>query len=547
MPPADLLDLADIQGNIVLPYGRYGFPWTRHLLFHFAEAAAGRRFLAALHPLLTSAQRWQQDASDSTPGTVPRPQCTLNLGLSFAGLRALHLPTRTLDGMPEEFVDGMAARAHILGDFGPSARPHWDPVWHQEDGGTQIHLWVSIAARALPDGSPEPALAQRTDWVLAQAAAAGRVHLLAGHRGSEPRWQDSCARMVALPDGSRAPTASEHFGFTDGISDPVFEGQYPAAELADEVVGGGRIDPVAQGWQPLAAGEFLLGHPCEAQELPEAAEPWSFTRNGTFMALRKLHQNVASFDRSLDALASSYQQSAGLASAQAARATLMAKMAGRWPSGIPLMAAASHEAAEALAARFADVPAIQRKLRAQRTPEERAHLRDYERLLSDFRYAGDRSGAVCPLTAHVRRSNPRDGLDPKAGQPGHRADSSLSNRRRILRRGLPYGDSTVRDDAGEHGVLFMALCSSLFRQFEFIQQQWIQYGSVFGAGNDTDPLIGNRGPHQHFTIPTDPAGDGVPFLCSGLPQFVETRGGEYFFLPSLSAVRQMASGSVDPT
>ena len=548
LPSVTRLDLADIQGNIVLPYGRYGFPWARHLLFHVADAAAGRRFLAGLYPILTSAQRWRQAPAESSPASVPRPAWALNLGLTFSGMRALHLPTRTLDSLPEEFVDGMAARAHILGDYGRSARGAWDPVWRADTASAQVHLWVLISTPATSDGQPVAALAERTDWLLALAAACGGVRLLEGHRGSEPRWQDCSAIMASLPDGSRVPTAREHFGYTDGISDPVFAGQYPAPDSAIEVPGGGRLDPEHQAWQALAAGEFVLGHPCEAQELPEAAPPWTFTRNGTFMALRKLHQNLGSVDRSLADQATRYRQAQGGGiSDDEARATLMAKFAGRWPSGIPLMAAPTYARAQELAARYADVPSIQRKVTGDRTPEEVARLQAFELLLNDFRYGADPAGAVCPLTAHTRRTNPRDGLDPRLGVVGHVADTSMSNRRRILRRGLPYGDSGRREDEGEHGVLFMAVCASLFRQFEFVQQQWVQYGSVFGAGGDTDPLIGTRGTHDRFTIPADPAGEGVPFLCGRLPQYVETRGGEYFFLPSLSAVRRMAEGTVDPT
>jgi hypothetical protein len=75
----------------------------------------------------------------------------------------------------------------------------------------------------------------------------------------------------------------------------------------------------------------------------------------------------------------------------------------------------------------------------------------------------------------------------------------------------------------------------------------MQYGGSFNAGNDTDPLIGRRQPGAKFAIPADPAGSRPPFICAELPSFVETRGGEYFFLPSLTALRELAMGSVDPT
>ena len=546
MQSVPILDLSDIQGYIVRPYGRLGFPYSRYFLFHIRRSAAGRSFIAGLRTRVTSAGRWWDGSGVVRPDSIPRPHVTLNVGLSFAGLTALGLPTRTLSRMPEEFINGMRARAHILGDAGASAAHEWDPVW-QGHGSTAVHIWVSLSSQSQADGSPVPAFQDSTDWLLALADECGGVELLSGHRGACQQWQDSSAIMKTGEDGRRTPTAAEHFGFNDGISDPVFDGQYDPSEVASEVPGGGRIDTIRQAWAPLAAGEFILGQPSEAQELAEATQPWSFTRNGSFMALRKLHQNLGRFDSSIADHSALYQRVAGLASAEEARATLMAKMAGRWPSGIPLAAAATYADEQNLLAQWADIPGLRARPRPSRTAAEQARLRAFDLLLTDFRYADDTEGARCPLTAHMRRANPRDGLDPLLGSAGHQSDTNLSNRRRIMRRGMPYGDGSTRDDAGEHGVIFMALCSSLFRQFEFVQQQWLNYGASFRAGNDDDPLLGPRLSPGKFVIPVDPDGRDVPFICSGLPAFVETRGGEYFFLPSLSALRQIAQGSIDPT
>ncbi len=117
-----------------------------------------------------------------------------------------------------------------------------------------------------------------------------------------------------------------------------------------------------------------------------------------------------------------------------------------------------------------------------------------------------------------------------------------------MRRGAPYGGADVaRDNNTEHGVIFMAICASLFRQFEFVQQQWVHYGGSFNLGNDTDPLVGLRRKDLKFIIPADGVSVNIPFVCANIPRFVETRGGEYFFLPSLTALREIAEGTVDPT
>jgi Dyp-type peroxidase family len=537
------LDLADIQGNIVLPYGRFGFPVMRHFFFHIDSASACRNFVEQIRRAVTTGERW-----GAAQGAAKRPLVAMNIGFSYSGLKALELPTRTLSRMPEEFIDGMAKRWSILGDFGPSAVYHWDPIWlHGSRAKEQsVHIWVSFTAQIQSDGSPVPELEQRTEWLKAAAIASGGVRLLSGHKGPNPDYQEAAALMETMPDGSRVPVAREHFGFTDGIGDPTFVGQYAPEVEADEVVGSGKLRLGGEGWDPLAAGEFILGQVSEAQELPSTAPPWSFTRNGTFMAYRKLHQNVDSFRKYTAGHASQFRRVTGAASEEAARQTVLAKMAGRWQNGIPLAIAPTYEESEAMARQWADIPAIQLK-GPKRTPAETARLTAYGKLLADFHYKDDVEGAKCPVSAHIRRANPRDALDPTFATPGAAPDSALTNRRRILRRGGPYGDSTNPDDQAEHGIIFMALCASLFRQFEFIQQQWMNYGASFHVGNDTDPIIGVHGPGAKFVIPADPAGAAPPFICANLPQFVETRGGEYFFLPSLTALREIAYGSVDPT
>jgi len=545
------LDLADIQGNIVRPYGRYGFPITRHMFFNIGNAAAGRNFIDQLRGQVTTSERWRGVDENAGKDAPPRPLVCINVGLSFMGLYALGLPTRTLGNMPEEFIDGMAERWSILGDSGSSAPDKWDPIWcdARSTPDKQIHIWVSLNAPAKPDGSPIDELTTQTDWLRGIAAQSGGVTLLTGHKGPNPEWQDASAIMVQDPDGpagTKIPIAKEHFGFTDGISDPAFAGQYEPAEEAMEVIGGGKFSPNDKNWEALATGEFILGYVGEAQELPPTAPPWSFMRNGTFMAFRKLHQKVGGFRAYISAQAEQFHRDGGASSVTAASETLKAKMVGRWSNGIPLEVAATYEDSEAEAEKWKDIPAILRK-GPNRTSADKARQLAFEIMLTNFRYAGDEQGARCPVSAHTRRANPRDALDPTFGAPKAKPGSALSNRRRILRRGAPYGDSSQGDDSSEHGVIFMAICSNLFRQFEFVQQQWVQYGASFNVGNDTDPLIGLHGDGAKFVIPTDPAKDGVPFICPNIPQFVETRGGEYFFLPSLTALREIAQGSVDPT
>jgi Dyp-type peroxidase family len=393
-----------------------------------------------------------------------------------------------------------------------------------------------------PDGTPVAELQEMTNWVLHLChESKGGVRALSGHgRNGTDLYQDSSALLAPESDGRLKPTPKEHFGYTDGFGDPVFDGQYPEEAEQHEAIGGGKILP-DQSWAPLATGEFLLGYPDEAQEVPPASMPLELTRNGTFMAYRKLHQNVGSFNTYLTNAAVAYAQVQGIPDVEEAKEIIKAKVVGRWSDGVPLMAAPT----------FAEWKAFKAREAAAKASGDKAALAAIEQSYVDFKYRTDPDGSLCPVTAHMRRANTRDGLDPTGTSPNPKSwnGSVLNNRRRILRRGLPYGKptgSTGHDD-GEQGIIFLALCANLFRQFEFVQQQWIQYGLDFDAGNDTCPLLGNHGPNAKFVIPGNAKTETRPFICARLPQFVEVRGGDYFFIPSITALRMIGMGTVDPT
>lgn len=545
------LDLRDIQGNIVRAYGRYGFPHARYFLFHIHEAVAGRRFLAALHPRVTTSERWRHAWEDDHGNLPAPPPVTLNIALTWQGLRVLDLPTETLSQFPREFIDGMAPRKHILTDTGPSGHRHWDPVWRapiEKAPGRDIHVLVTLNAQMQPDGTPVPELEEMTDWLRDLGAGDGMTLLTGHNKDGSGDYQQGGARLVPRGDGTMMIDAQEHFGFEDGIGNPVFAGQYPPQVEARRVKGRGKIMP-DQTWAPLATGEFLIGHVDESQQIPFSTRPPRFMFNGTFLAFRKLHENVGLFHDYVDKQAAIYADVHGVPQEEA-RLTLKAKMVGRWPNGVPLMAAPTYADMLRFDAEWCDIPAIRNKSGA-RTTAEQARLDAWNEQMINFKYRDDQVGVSCPISAHIRRGNMRDMLDPRiaSANPRDWTGSALTNRRRILRRGLPYGafepDNT--DDRTERGVIFIAICANLFRQFEFVLQQWMNYGLDLNAGNDTCPLLGYHQPGSKFMIQADPEGEDTPWVMNELPQFIETRGGEYFFVPSLNTLNMIALGVVDPT
>ena len=456
-----MLDLRDIQGNILRGYAK--FTHARFMFFGIPAPAAGRGLLEALLPLVTRAE-WGE-----------RPAGATNIALSFAGLRALALPADSLASFPVPFQVGMRARAASLGDIGDSAPEHWDLPWRDQG----VH--VVIAAYA----ATEEARARHCREVLAKVPPGIEVLSPA---------QDAATLMSIEGESDRI----EHFGFVDGLSNPLIKGA-PEGRKGRQSLVGNPDD--AGGFRPVAAGEFILGHRDEGGEVVTPV-PHLLVRNGSFLVVRKLHQQVARFRQYV-------AEQARLLSAAAPgvdQGYIAAKMMGRWPNGSPLV-------------------------RHERNPAP-ADLRN------DFTYAGDPDGALCPLGAHIRRANPRDSL----GFGGRMVD-----RRRLVRRGIAYGKFLPPgepDDQQPRGIMFLAFNADFERQFEFVQQQWLNYGDDFQQSNEADPIAGSQSGHGRMIIEGDERAGRVPLICRNIPSFVTTKGGDYFFAPSLTALRMMAANEV---
>ncbi len=512
-----VLNLTDIQGNILKGYGRLSFPKARYIFFHISRAESGRLFINSLIPHLTTSIRWRPFGGSEDD--IERPTTTLNLAFSYEGLKALELPFQSLRGFSDAFQMGMQARSAILGDDNSSSPQYWDPIW----SGKPVHLWVSIYAQNVES------LEKRYLWLIRQLdSKEGGIELLAGHRGDDGKtlpYQDASA---VYRDG--LPSSQEHFGYHDVISNPFFEG----CELKPErLQGNGKRIYDKQGdrsWQALATGEFLLGHPDEAKEYPAAPTPRQLGFNGTYLVYRKLHQNVGSFKSYCEQMATQYPgNDVDL---------FMAKLMGRWPDGTPLTLASSTEAKQAV-----DIQMSRLLEQAQTSPdaaEELVRLRQNWRGF-DYISEDDPYGFKCPVSSHTRRANPRASLeisDSIADSP-----SGLVNRHRIIRRGMPYGaPSHVPSDSGNQGIIFMALNACIERQFEYVQQQWLNYGDAFNQSNDKDVVAGNQDGKGKSVIPSDPQSGHPPFFATKVPRFVETRGGEYFFMPSITALRMIVRG-----
>jgi Dyp-type peroxidase family len=273
--------------------------------------------------------------------------------------------------------------------------------------------------------------------------------------------------------------AKNPFGFRDSISQPS--------------VAGSGVEPQRGQKRSIAAGEFILGENSETGSPVAMPEPAELGRNGSFVVLRKYESAVGAFN---DFLRSRVD-------GEAAEEKLGAKMFGRWRSGAPLVLTPEKDD-EALGA---------------------DHLRN-----NGFDFSEDPTGLACPHSAHMRRLNPRD------SQLTIMTDVNIH---RVIRRSSTFGpkwsrDVTAADDArGDRGIFFIFISARAYDTIEILQQEWINLGNFIDLGSERDPVVGLHEEPGTFTIPNEPARQRV----AGVPTFNRLRGGEYLFMPSLTALQ----------
>lgn len=468
---SDEHELDDMQGLLARGYGKLPLAALHLLEIKDPRAAGG----------------WlEQLGVTSAAGSTPT-RSAVNIAFTPGGLKRLNLPAATLAQFSAEFRGGMTSshRRRLLGDVGEREPEAW--------------LWGG-------PGTPQ------VDVLLMLYASSARTLAALERRHTEDLSVHGIGQLLRLD--TAVLHEREHFGFRDGISQPAVRG-----------LGGSEDDE-----QLIEAGEFVLGYRNEYGSYterprldpredpgrvlppdPQGGGAVDLGRNGSYLVLRQMGQDVAGFWRYADQ-AARHNGARG----KAARDALAARIVGRWRSGAPLVLAPGRDDPELGASR-------------------EANAFDYAHM--------DPDGNRCPIGAHVRRANPRDSLDP---DPGSEDSLAINRRHRLIRRGRNYGpplsteqalrdgDDGARDSRGLH---FACLCANIARQFEFVQHTWVNNPKFGGLYDDPDPLIGPPG--GTFTIQAEP----VRRRLTGLPDFISIHGGAYLFMPGLRAVRYLAGAA----
>jgi Dyp-type peroxidase family len=493
------IDMRVVQGNVV----GFNKDFQRFVPLAFADAENARLFLVEIEPDLANAwevvafNKLHKEIHKRRHGATKIVQAAwTNLALSFAGLQLIS--AAGTDSFPDEFKNGMRQRGTAVGDKGESAPQSWVAPF---DGQQPVHALVILAADTL-EGLQE--VQQRLTEKCARHAVTELVHFDGNTR----------------PDPNRG---REHFGFKDGISQPSISGLTSSSKP-----GSGTI----------AAGEFLIGYPDQdghmsgqppTQPPPQPGETGynpiqppppqqplpDWAHNGSFLVFRRLRQDVHAFN---DFVA---QQSG---QANTTPDQLSAKLVGRWKSGAPLERVPGEP--HAIDPTAAD-------------PSEGHPSVVDDRHINNFGFEpNDADGRFTPRAAHIRKTNPRNEQPPGEQE---------SNRHRILRRGIPYGPefqpgeppypgSAPVPDTQDRGLLFVCYQSSIARGFEFVQAAWANTPGFPRDGDGRDPIISQDVDPRDFNLTPQN-------LHLTMRPWVITTGGEYFFAPSLAAIREVLGGA----
>ena len=472
--------------------------------------------------------------TNATPPSSPSSKAAA-LGFTHAGLQMMGLTDTALASFVTPFREGMMQQDRLR-RLGDRRKAKWletvipgGPVWSANTSATP--------APAKPVKAYDVALAVEEDVIETPLTIHAILLLYTPDDATGAAWAAEVEAALLPHNVTIARTlgldltveqegySREHFGFADGLSQP-----------APFDVGGAVLlnglpvltpDPV----QGVPLGEVVLGYVNGHHEVPpgpvvpgdmdgtpdprpvlaglvphpQAQGFFDLGLNGSYMVVRELKQDVAAFWQSMEENAAAITKADPAHTQYITAEWLAERVIGRDKNGNLLCPGGQQMPVDPFGA-----PA------------------------NDFLFlARDGQGLGCPLGSHIRRANPRDSLAPALDQGQVLLQSA--NNHRLLRRGRKYGPKLPdnrKDDGADRGLLFMALNTDIARQFEFVQQTWLLNSSFATLYQEVDPLLGPAG---RMTIPDDPLRRTLQ-----VKTFIQMVGGDYFFLPSLPALRYLA-------
>lgn len=490
-----LLEVSEIQGNIL---GGFNKNYQTLIFLEIINSRLAKNWLQHIEPSIASCEevltfnklyKLIRQRREAHTGTV---QATwINIAISFSGLKKL---TKDADQFVDfSFKEGMHNRSTLLGDS------------TDNNADDNCNNWLIGGANNVAD-------------IILIIASDNKNNLNSEVNRVESSLNNGL-QIMFKQQGEALPipfTSHEHFGFRDNISQPGLRGRLSdnPNNLLTPRENPNNPNQGKPGQSLLWPGEFIFGYPkqdptdsLKPGPIAEAGPSWA--RNGSFLVFRRLRQDVEgfrSFTHSVGAELSKRDHAFSAITPE----EIGAKLMGRWQSGTPILLSPK---------------------------TDNAAIAEDESTNNNFGFKQDVLGLICPHAAHIRKAYPRDDLDSQG--------EAAVQTHRLLRRGIPFGEPYPAP--GERGLLFLAYQTSFERQFEFIMRSWINNPN-FGDTNDGyDAIVGqnnNIGENRArtFVLPIQKNDGTIERISIDLPNdWVIPTGGGYFFAPSISALKYLAS------
>ncbi len=490
-----VLDIANIQGNLI------GFNKDHQtlLFLRISSPTACKRWLSRLKPSVATAEevlafnRLFKAIRRRRGAETGAVQATwVNLAFSFQGLSLLSPEAPSF--LDPSFRAGMAAQSPLLGDPTGPDREGCASNWVIGGPGNEADIVLIVASDDADHLRAE--VGRLEDTIYAPRLPDGtRVH-----SGVQILYKQHAATLPPPHVGH------EHFGFLDGVSQPALRGR-----LSDDTtdVLTLRQNPNDRnqgkpGQDLLWPGEFVFGYQGQDPNGEDKDQPGeesvagpSWGKDGSFLVIRRLRQDVPLFHQAMQTAASQINL---------APKVFAAKCVGRWPSGAPILRAAN---ADDLA--LGDDDCANNHFEFQDGSQPIHHgINQSDLDCHDETNAsqGDSTGQKCPFAGHIRKVYPRDDVHtPGTIPPGYAASSGATlplgevdtQTHRLLRRGIPFGspyplsEDAPEADSGDRGLMFLSYQTSIVRQFEFVTRSWVNDPDFKDGAAGHDPIIGQNG------------------------------------------------------
>ena len=467
-------ELNDIQGLLARGYG--DLKEARYVMIQFTDVVHAKGWLGSMSGKISTA-------------AIKEETFALQIAFTYQGIMLMLNEIKFTQPFSREFSDGMITdvRKKILGDLYLNDPAKWDWGANKNE---EIHAVLMLYAK------DENELNLQYQKIENEFSARG------------------IKEIIKLNTSGQNTDHKEHFGFVDGVSQPLIKGFEKKESITNATA------TPQEEFNNIMPGEFILGYENEYKKTPfsptyaDGNSNVDIGKNGSYMVFRQLEQDVKGFWNFVKDTATGDPHFK-----PGDEIYIASKMYGRFPNGNPLT----------LKNNPSDDPLDKNEI-------------------NNFLYKkNDPDGFGCPVGSHIRKTNPRDGIDTDAV-----VSIEVAKRHRILRRGRSYGEpldagmnpekmmaSTNKD---KRGLYFICFNANIARQFEFIQQAWANNPKFDGLDYDIDPIIGYTYHDKEeklgtFTIQACPVRKKV----NNIPQFVFVKGGAYFFMPGIAALKFIAS------